>query len=680
MEFKLFRDEMLKHFNKMTKGHVQLFCTNTDRDKIWEVYLNSFPEEGGVRQSYNCNYCKSFLRQWGNLVVINEDNTLTSLWDFTPSDPLFVPVCENLDKYVTSCQVSGPFINNTDLKVGVEKNRCTLESGKIIYWNHFYLIAPKSPITTTGSIESRVGEYNSDVLVFKRTMDEISLSTVDTVLDLINQGSLYKGEENVKRLKELRNNIVSYKIAPDQYKLNYVYRIISGIQESVSHIRNSAIGTLLIDIEKGVDLDTAVTSYERITAPENYKRPKSIVTQKMINDAQKTITELGYLDSLPRRHAKISDITVNNVIYVDRNTKPSMAGQGNIFDQMKSQVKTDPKKLSKVEEIGIEDFIKNVVPNSQGIELLIENKHIGNFMTLTAPVNPEAKSMFKWNNGFSWSYNGDVTDSIKQKVKAAGGNIDADVRCSLHWFNYDDLDIHVIEPDGNEIFFSSKKSYKTGGELDIDMNAGSGNSRDAVENIFWKDQRNMIDGKYQLRVHNYCKRETIDVGFECEIECNGGESHKFEYGQMVKNNESILVAEFWYEKGKGITKIKSSLSTNSSMISKEEWGIKTGQYSKVSMIMYSPNYWDDQTGIGNKHYFFMIEGMKNPDPVRGFYNEYLKKELEQYHKRVFEVMGGMMKAEYNDDQLSGIGFSSTLRNEAIFKVKGSFDRLLKVKF
>lgn len=98
------------------------------------------------------------------------------------------------------------------------------------------------------------------------------------------------------------------------------------------------------------------------------------------------------------------------------------------------------------------------------------------------------------------------------------------------------------------------------------------------------------------------------------------------------------------------------------------------------MIMYSPNYWDDQTGIGNKHYFFMIEGMKNPDPVRGFYNEYLKKELEQYHKRVFEVMGGMMKAEYNDDQLSGIGFSSTLRNESIFKVKGSFDRLLKVKF
>lgn len=38
--------------------------------------------------------------------------------------------------------------------------------------------------------------------------------------------------------------------------------------------------------------------------------------------------------------------TVNyNFEYKAPNTRPSMAGQGNIFDQMKSQVKTDPKKI-----------------------------------------------------------------------------------------------------------------------------------------------------------------------------------------------------------------------------------------------------------------------------------------------------------------------------------------------
>lgn len=48
MEFKLFRDEMLKHFNEKLSSRSILFRTNIDRDKIWEVYLNSFPEEGGV--------------------------------------------------------------------------------------------------------------------------------------------------------------------------------------------------------------------------------------------------------------------------------------------------------------------------------------------------------------------------------------------------------------------------------------------------------------------------------------------------------------------------------------------------------------------------------------------------------------------------------------------------------
>lgn len=46
--------------------------------------------------------------------------------------------------------------------------------------------------------------------------------------------------------------------------------------------------------------------------------------------------------------------------------------------------------------------------------------------------------------------NGSVADSFKEKVKAAGGNVDGFMRCSLHWFNYDDLDLHVTEPGGRE--------------------------------------------------------------------------------------------------------------------------------------------------------------------------------------------------------------------------------------
>jgi hypothetical protein len=39
-----------------------------------------------------------------------------------------------------------------------------------------------------------------------------------------------------------------------------------------------------------------------------------------------------------------------------------------------------------------------------------------------------------------------------------------------------------------------------------------------------------------------------------------------------------------------------------------------------------------------------------------------------------------MKAESSADQISGLGFSSTQRNELLVKVKGSFNRTVKVIF
>lgn len=227
----------------------------------------------------------------------------------------------------------------------------------------------------------------------------------------------------------------------------------------------------------------------------------------------------------------------------------------------------------------------------------------------------------------------------------------------------------------NEIFFSSKTS-PTSGQLDIDMNAGSGQSRDAVENIVWTDESKMRSGTYKLIVHNYCKREKIDVGFECEIECNG-EVHHFSYDKEVRSSQKVTVAEFDWNPVNGV-QILSSIGDSMTSKSTTEWGLETCRFQNVPVIMYSPNYWDGQIGIGNKHYFFIMEGCKNPEEVRGFYNEFLKTDLDK-HRRVFELLGSKSKVPYSDDQMSGLGFSSTIHNEIYVRVKGSFDRIIKVK-
>jgi len=50
------------------------------------------------------------------------------------------------------------------------------------------------------------------------------------------------------------------------------------------------------------------------------------------------------------------------------------------------------------------------------------------------------------------------------------------------------------------------------------------------------------------------------------------------------------------------------------------------------------------------------------------------------HRKVFDVLADKMKCPVSNDQLSGLGFSSTVRNELICKVTGSFERIVKVKF
>ena len=111
---------------------------------------------------------------------------------------------------------------------------------------------------------------------------------------------------------------------------------------------------------------------------------------------------------------------------------------------------------------------------------------------------------------------------------------------------------------------------------------------------------------------------------------------------------------------------------------KEVWGIKTQSFHPVQAMLLSPNYWDGKE-IGNKHYMFMLDGCKNDGQVRGFFNEFLKGELEP-HRKTMEIVGSKMRVDQADNQLSGVGFSSTQRNFVMCKVGGTFTRTLKVTF
>src|SRR6185436_9952184 len=236
---------------------------------------------------------------------------------------------------------------------------------------------------------------------------------------------------------------------------------------------------------------------------------------------------LGLEPALERRFATIRDISVNDVKWVDGSVRPAM--KGGIGDTLMQVATTaNPQNTKKdegrAEDIGLETFVERVLPQATSMEVLLKGEHLGNLMSLTAPVHPEPKQLFRWDNDFAWSYGGNVTDSIAERVKKAGGKVEgATLRVSLSWFNYHDLDLHVYEPPGrgvaglhDHISFRNKRGA-SGGVLDVDMNAGGGTTREAVENVVWMDK--MPSGAYKVVVNNFSKREASDVGFVIEVEC-----------------------------------------------------------------------------------------------------------------------------------------------------------------
>jgi hypothetical protein len=387
--------------------------------------------------------------------------------------------------------------------------------------------------------------------------------------------------------------------------------------------------------------------------PSNYKRISSVATPKQKAECLAQIEAMGLRDSLPRRHATLKDISVNDVLFSNYDAQSVMKDALDILLTETNVVQDAPRNVT---EISIEDFL-TVLKETKGlknIDILVENRHTPNFVSLVVPQHPEAPNMLKWNNNASWSYAGEVTDSMKERVKQAGGSVSGEFRFSIQW-NEDgsdgqnDLDAHCDCPEGH-IYYGNKK-----GRLDVDIQRPGGQV--AVENITWDYMRNLREGVHSFYVNDFTNNNK--KGFRAQLEI---QSELFEYNcDRVRINQKVV--DVTIRNGK-VHDIKHHINPSSS--SKKVWDVDTKVYQKCSTIMLSPNFWNDQT-IGNKHYFFMLDGCVNPDPVRGFYNEFLSDELRP-HRKTFEMISSSMKCTPTKDQLSGLGFSCTQRNDVYCKV------------
>lgn len=119
----------------------------------------------------------------------------------------------------------------------------------------------------------------------------------------------------------------------------------------------------------------------------------------------------------------------------------------------------------------------------------------------------------------------DIDEEMKQRLTEAGGRFqNVDIRASLMWNTFDDLDLHVITPSGEEIYYGHPLS-RCKGELDVDRNAGGRETRKPVENIRWA-KGDAPQGAYKVIVQNFAYHDDYpdgykDIPYTVEVEVNG---------------------------------------------------------------------------------------------------------------------------------------------------------------
>lgn len=663
MNFKLFAQQVKNNFDTMATK--PLYRANIGLDEIKDIYLAAFTDGSNpmyiTNTQHDCTCCKSFIRNVGGLVNIVNGQIIT-IWDNINTNSEYDVVAQAMREYVLSKPITSVFYAS-EKKYGVYQNTQVLPDGSTINWNHFNCEIPDH-LYKGDKVGELAGQHTTSASMLTDALSMFNTDAIVTVSNLISDGLLYRGEEHKTTIDNFAELWNSFKDYPADAKLFG----LENFNNSSARFKNTVIGTLVEDISKGIDIEVAVKSFEAKVAPANYKRSKSLITQGMIDTAMKTINDLGIEPALSRRHATISDLNINDVLWADRQASKKMQGVASLLSSAiaKSKPVTD-----NVTEVSIDTFLTDLLPTAEAIEALVENKHQSNFMNIIAPAE-QSTNILKWDNNFTWSYNGNVTDSMKETVKSFGGKVDGAMRFSMMWNenndNQDDLDAHCISPYG-EIYYGNKQSGTMHLDMDIMLPEGI-----AVENII-HSHSTIRTGNYKFFVSNYSSRGATS-GFKAELEING-EVYEYVYPKPLRPSQNVDVVAVNVS-ADGTIKIDHHLPHGQS--SKSVYNVDTNQFTKVNSIMLSPNHWENTVPTGNKHFMFILDGCQTKETVRGFYNEFLSNELTP-HRKVFEVLANKMQVQPDAEQLAGLAFSSTVRNDLVVKLTNqSSVRMYKIKF
>lgn len=650
-----------KHFAAIVKQDQPLF--HTDAPDLFQAFLDGLPTE--LRQHYQCSCCRHFIHRFGDLVVVQEDGRLSSaVWPSPKSVPAaFQRGLEEIRTRVERAQVTGVFLTSLPV-LGVPI------TGE---WPHLSLPVPadrryKNLITTAGQAAATKRE---EIRFLQRGLDEFPATIMGKALALIRTGNFYRSDKVegmlhwLLGLHEMRSSTKE-----ERLRNHRMWAAVAVAPVGFAHVKSGVLGTLFEDIAAGLSQDEIRERWATKMSPSSYMRAQVAPSAGNIAQAEKVISALKASGSLDRRYVRRAELdrflwrAPAQAPSSTRSTQEEKSTKPGIFSHIIAKGQDSQTPTSGAKRLTWNQFLQTVLPEATWIEAQIPASS-DRFMAMVTAVNPEAPPILQWDNEeernpVSWYYASGIDAEIKRRVLAAGGTHEGcDIRVSLLWNNRNDLDLHVITPSKEHIYFGAKKAT-CGGWLDVDMNV-RGETDKPVENIRWLKGA-AKPGTYQVYVQNYRFHEKYHsiTSFRIELEVNG-EVFQFD-GQIsprleTGSNSDVQVTHFDFSPGKKLNEAPINMHVANE---KGTWNVTPGSWVPVTMISLSPNLWGAQPLLQHgRHLFFLLDGCRDTrrSNARGFFVETLRSDFFPIRATMEAYAASAEVADAENSDACGLGMS-----------------------
>lgn len=362
----------------------------TDATDLFGFYLNGLSNHGGYRQHYNCHACRRFIDRYGGLVTINSETGITEpllwgSWNETEVPRFFADSVFALSGMVSRAKVTGVFLAS-------EKVWGTPQTGD---WSH---LSADNPAPFSSSIlndSQAMAAKKQDYAILCRSLAEFKADDVATAVRVLKADALDRSEKTLAIAEWFLTLHQAIAGVRGSRRENLIWFVTATAPPGWCHVRTTMIGTLLEDIQSGMEFDTIVGRWSQKMHPLQYQRPTAPPKSGNIEQAEKIVAALGSAGALARRFAGREDILAALWTPKPVPEEAQSTGQGGgVFSHLRAEERRSELELPAV-VMTWDKFARTVLPDVLSLECLIPHGRTSFFAMVTAS-DPAAPPILQW--------------------------------------------------------------------------------------------------------------------------------------------------------------------------------------------------------------------------------------------------------------------------------------------